>query len=177
MSWFLSSSAVPLATLVILSVLAVLASIPLTVWRARDQPLRVAARETGRDLGVAVSLLLIGTLTLAPIPEETPRLPVNLLPFRDQLLALRGEIQLSGALLELGANVILFMPLGIALAWRARWPLPAVGSSALGISVMVESLQAVSASGRQADVTDLLANMAGALLGAIVTRRIDQRGG
>ena len=150
-----------------------LVAAPLIVWRARDESLGAAARRTGKDVALIVSLVLIATLTFAPLVEEAPRLPVNLLPFRDQLLALRGEIQMSRALAELAANVLLFVPFGMALSWRSRRRrvLPVV-LVAIALSVGVEAVQAISETGRQADVTDLLANVSGALVGAVLVRRI-----
>lgn len=174
MSAIVSWALAPLALFVAISTGLLLASVPLAVWRARDQRFVDAVRRTGRDLALAVSLALIATLTVAPLAEDVAGdLPVNLLPFRDQLLALQGQIQMSRALTELGANVAMFVPFGMALAWRA----PArsarrVAGVALIISIVVETAQAVSATGRQADVTDLLANVAGAALGALILRRL-----
>jgi glycopeptide antibiotics resistance protein len=163
----------PLAFFVTIAIVIVLVAVPLTVWRARDEPLAVAARHTGKDVALLVALALIVTLTFAPLQEEVPRLPVNLLPFRDQLLAMRGQIEMSRALAELGANVLLFVPFGMSLSWRSRRRrvLPVV-LVALAVSVGVEAVQAISQTGRQADVTDLLANVSGAFLGAVLVRRI-----
>lgn len=165
--------AAPLATFLAIAIVIVLVAVPLTVWRGRDEPLVLAARRTGKDIALLISLALIVTLTFAPLVEEAPRLPVNLLPFRDQLLALRGEIQMSRALGELGANVLLFVPFGMSLSWRSRRRrvLPVV-LVAIAVSVGVEAVQAVSETGRQADVTDLVANAAGAFVGALLVRRI-----
>ncbi|MEO8245581.1 MAG: VanZ family protein [Chloroflexota bacterium] len=163
----------PLAFFLAIAILIVLVALPLTVWRAGDERFAIAARRTGKDVALLVSLALIVTLTFAPLLEEAPRLPVNLLPFRDQLLALRGEIQMSRALAELGANVLLFVPFGMSLSWRSRRRrvLPVV-LVALAVSVGVEAVQALSETGRQADVTDLLANVSGAFAGAALVRRI-----
>lgn len=174
MSSIVSWALAPLALFVTIAVGLLLVSVPLAVWRARDQRFTDAVRRTGRDLALLVSLALIATLTVAPLAEDVGGdLPVNVLPFRDQLLALQGQIQMSRALTELGANVLMFVPLGMSLAWRAparsAWWLAGV---ALFVSIVVESMQAVSATGRQADVTDLLANVAGAALGAVVFRRV-----
>lgn len=173
MGWLLSWAVAPLALFVTISLALLLAAVPVTVWRARDRSLTEAARRTGRDLALVIALVLIAMLTIAPIAGDAGDLPVNLLPFRDQLLALRGQIQMSRALTELAANVVMFVPLGVAVAWRAPgrtvwW----VAGVALIVSLVVESVQAISALGRQADVTDVLANVVGALVGAWIVRRV-----
>jgi glycopeptide antibiotics resistance protein len=176
MSWLLGWVGEPLAVFGALAIVIVLASVPVAVWRARERRFLVAAARTGRDVALLVALALIATLTFAPLEEEVPRLPVNLLPFRDQLLALQGQIEMGRALSELAANVVLFVPLGIALAWRWRRPsVRAVALWALAVSVAVEAGQAVLQTGRQADVTDLLANVSGAVLGLLLVRRLGRR--
>ena len=169
----LSWVAGPLAFFVTIAIVIVMVAVPLTVWRARDVSLSAAARRTGKDVALLIAMALIVTLTFAPLQEEVPRLPVNLLPFRDQLLAMRGQIEMSRALAELGANVLLFVPFGMSLSWRSRRRrvLP-VALVALAVSVGVEAVQAISQTGRQADVTDVLANVTGAFLGATLVRRI-----
>ena len=176
MSWLLGWVGEPLAVFGAISLVIVLVAVPVTVWRARERRFLVAALRTGRDVVLLVALALIAALTFAPLEEEVPRLPVNLLPFRDQLLALEGQIEMGRALSELAANVLLFVPLGIALAWRWRRPgALLVAGWALVVSVAVEAGQAISQTGRQADVTDLLANVGGALLGLLLVRRLGRR--
>ena len=173
MDWLLSWAVAPLALFVTISIALLLASVPLAVWRARDQRFADAVRRTGRDLALLVSLSLIATLTVAPLAEDVRELPINLLPFRDQLLALQGQIRMSQALTELAANVVMFAPLGIALAWRhPTRSLARVAAVALVVSLIVEAVQAIAATGRQADVTDVLANVTGAVLGALIVRRV-----
>lgn len=173
MDWLLQWALGPLAIFVTVTLVLLLVAAPVTVWRARDASLGQAARATGRDLALAVSLVLIGTLTFAPLVEGTPRLPVNLLPFRDQLLALDGQLELSHAIAELALNVVLFVPFGMAIEWRRPRLAPvSIGLLALVVSIVVEAVQAVTSTGRQADITDLLANVGGALAGAVLVRHI-----
>lgn len=178
MSWLLGWVGEPLAVFGAISIVMLLVAVPVTVWRARERRFLVATVRTGRDLVLLLAVALVATLTFAPLEEEVPRLPVNLLPFRDQLLALQGQIEMGRALSELAANVILFLPLGIALAWRWRRPRARhIALWALAVSVAVEAGQAVLQTGRQADVTDLLANVAGALLGLQLVRWVGRRRG
>ena len=62
------------------------------------------------------------------------------------------------------ANVLLFVPLGIALAWRGTRFLRSFGF-ALGVSVLAEALQYASNHGRIAQSTDVITNVAGAIVG------------
>ncbi len=176
MSWLFSWAAGPLSVFATIAITVLFVAVPLTVWRAREVSLPRALRRTGKDVALAISLALIAALTIAPIREARPSPPVNLLPFRDIWLATQGQIAMSQALVELGANVILFVPFGMSLAWRRpETRLGGIFLAAVVLSGCVEAFQAVSQLGRQADVTDLLANVAGAVTGALLVRRIAGR--
>ncbi|GAA1982609.1 hypothetical protein GCM10009777_15490 [Microbacterium pumilum] len=77
--------------------------------------------------------------------------------------------------IEFGANVLLFVPLGIllALALRSRrgWVMPI----ALAVTVLIESGQALFLAERTASIRDVIANSLGAGIGLalvlLVTRR------
>src|SRR5579859_3055039 len=62
------------------------------------------------------------------------------------------------------ANVALFVPLGVALAWRGVRLVRAAGL-ATAISLTCEVLQYVSNRGRVAQTSDVLTNLAGAVIG------------
>jgi VanZ family protein len=62
------------------------------------------------------------------------------------------------------ANIALFIPLGVALAWRGTRFLRTFGL-AFVLSVAAEALQYVSNHGRIAQSTDVITNVAGALIG------------
>lgn len=62
------------------------------------------------------------------------------------------------------ANVALFVPLGLALAWRGTRFLRSFGF-ALAVSVLAEALQYASNHGRIAQTTDVITNVAGAVVG------------
>jgi glycopeptide antibiotics resistance protein len=82
--------------------------------------------------------------------------------------ALDGEGGLRFAVAELIGNVLLFVPLGMALRWRLpRFGIARVTGAAMLISVTVEVLQAVLATGRWATTTDVITNTVGGLVGAI----------
>ena len=73
-------------------------------------------------------------------------------------------------------NVVLFVPAGLAWTWMTRRP-AAVAAALVGVSVLVESVQAIAGLGAP-DVADLLANSIGALLGvwvAVLLARVRPR--
>lgn len=87
----------------------------------------------------------------------------------------------ASAPIEVVENVLLFVPVGLFLGMLApRWPWWRAGLVAAGTSIALESAQYVLATGAS-DVTDVLGNTAGALLGlgllALARRRLGERTG
>lgn len=144
----------------------------LLAWRSRALAWRHALSLTAADAMLLVALGGIGLLTLGPPLSPQPD-RVNLLPFRDQIWALQGLVDPSLAMAMLVGNVLLFVPLGVALAVRApdrgMWTLVAV---ATGVSLAVEVAQALMNLGRLGDVTDVLTNALGALFGVLLGRML-----
>lgn len=70
---------------------------------------------------------------------------------------------------EFGANVAMFVPLGvIAVLWfgvRGWWTAPLLGA---GLSLAIETLQALLLDTRVPDVRDLVANTGGAVIGMLL---------
>lgn len=75
-------------------------------------------------------------------------------------------------LVEFGANVLMFLPLGV-LGVAARPPFGAAGviGCCAALSAAVELGQLLFIPGRTGDYRDLLANTLGAVLGALIARR------
>jgi glycopeptide antibiotics resistance protein len=116
----------------------------------------------GALLAGAVAVTLV--VTLGPVETSGPsEASLNLVPFRDIRQVLRsGNAQL--AVLNLGGNTALFAPVGALLALLLRrWPLALL--LGVGLSVVEEGLQ--YATGRAADVDDVLLNGAGVLVGVL----------
>lgn len=87
-------------------------------------------------------------------------------PFSSLLAALRRTVPYGDRLLEVGANVVLFVPLGWAVASllpRGRRWLVVVG--AVIVSSMVEFAQGALLPGRSASLRDVAANSLGAAIG------------
>ena len=102
-------------------------------------------------VGAMFGLIVAATLTPAP-PLATP-LPMFCLVCGD----------LGGV--DVTLNVLLFLPMGAALAWAGMsWPRAALICTVLSLGV--ESLQFNVVPGRDASLSDLLTNSFGGLLGA-----------
>ena len=131
------------------------------------QPLP-APRPLTRRIAAAAGipfLLALGLLTLMPVRVEqaAPTLLASVLSFiRDDL----SWTWLGFAQLEVIANVLVFVPVGI-LAFlvtpRRVWGLAFAAGPAL--SVLIEAWQAVALPERAATFADVLANSAGSTLG------------
>jgi glycopeptide antibiotics resistance protein len=144
--------------------LATLFTVWLSWFRARKGvPYRRAL--VASSLDVMLLALFVVTLILTLGPARTPAgRRLDLIPFRE--LQPRGFDRISAAV-EMVGNVLLFAPLAFLVAIR----FPALRSLhkivALGIvsSVMLEGLQYVLNTGREASVTDVVLNAFGCALG------------
>jgi glycopeptide antibiotics resistance protein len=150
---------------------------------------------------VAIIALLYGyalvAVTLLPVPADAMRACVaggrdsrltSLITFDEvwNMAAESGLAFLTGpSFVQLLSNVILFVPLGLLVGWRTRWPLLAAAGVGLMVSLLLELTQATGSWGlydcpyRYADLQDLVTNTTGAVLGWLVGRhvlsRLDER--
>ncbi len=122
-----------------------------------------ALTRTRRVAAVATtlaSLAVIGLVTLTPAQ------------FSYRAHTIRFGFDLSpGHLREDALNALLFVPLGFGLA-MARASALRVLTVAIAISAIVEVLQWTAVAGRFAEVQDIVANAAGAMLAWYVTHQI-----
>jgi glycopeptide antibiotics resistance protein len=167
--WIVSTSALALGAVIAISIAGAL----LFAWRRRHSTWQAALSRTGSEtlLVVSVALILIATL-LTPQVAGAGERTILLEPFWDLREALAGRQVLVRAVAEMIGNVLLFLPLGVAIVMR--WPtigLAGVVGSAVVVSLVVEIGQAILAGGRMTDVTDVLMNGIGALVGALIARR------
>lgn len=143
---------------------------------------RLLARRLGPVTAVAIAgfcwtVVCIGILTLIPaewgigtVPLDEAQVECSLDyggPAPDGFWILPGSQRLL--------NIAVFVPAGalwvLAVArWRSGWVLAPVGIAALGIySVAIENLQlAASRIGRACDVTDMVDNLLGAVIGGVL---------
>jgi glycopeptide antibiotics resistance protein len=122
-----------------------------------------------RVLTIVTVLYIVGLAIVAfwPVPVDRE--------FSDALDVLISQLQsdglsfLSYGTIEIAANVLLFIPLGVLLALLfrpgARWLAFAV---CVAVSAFIEFAQAVLLPARFATASDLLANVAGAAIGVLI---------
>lgn len=123
------------------------------------------SRHTKRVLAVAAGVLFVAvTLVLAFTPRgETPLLLDAVI---DTLHDALGQRWLTFERLEVAANVLLFIPVGVisAAAIPRRWWLLALLPGPL-LSFLIEHVQGHYLYGRVGSISDFIANSAGAILG------------
>ncbi|MFN8623503.1 MAG: VanZ family protein [Chloroflexota bacterium] len=149
----------------------------LLVIRRGDRGLttRRTIREAGADVLLALSLFAILALTILPGTQPSgPASGRSLVPFEDLARSLQPGMPAYAtdlAVANLVANLLLFLPFGFALGLRfptARWWRPLLVVVALSVSI--ELVQLLAGMGRSADVTDVLTNTLGGLLGWVAAR-------
>ena len=152
-----------------------LGAVPLYLSRARRTTRSHAAAWTAQDAFVIAAIVTIAAFTGRPgFPLDGEASPVNLRPFSDLFRAFDlSRFYVGIAVGNLVGNVLLFVPLGLALALRFRG-LGILGSVAIvaTLSVAVEGWQAVAGTGRNADITDVLMNTLGGAVGHLAMRAI-----
>lgn len=160
---------------------------------ARPHSRRSGLRRLAARLAVVAYVVVLARLTLLPLGpvgrrvcEYRPR-PWKLDLFsaiRDvtDAFAAQGVGALSdGAVTDVLVNVLLFAPIGFAVTRLWRRSIWIAGATGLGLSVLVEVLQGSAVFGlfecawRQADISDVVSNTFGALLGAIIGATLRHR--
>jgi VanZ family protein len=125
------------------------------------------ADKTKTDTGVRLGLALLAYMSGVT-------LIITLLPFQLEWPA-RVNINLTGDMLDIVANVVLFVPLGFLYRLarpRGRWSaFPAVLCVGAAASLAIETVQLFEHA-REATVTDIAANTCGMALGAAAFARI-----
>ncbi|MEE8807455.1 MAG: VanZ family protein [Lactimicrobium sp.] len=102
--------------------------------------------------------------TLVPIIPTFDAPSINLIPFRDYFFAY-GDYHRQIIL-----NILLFMPMGFFMAWHRRRSIFSTTLTCACISFAIEVLQPWITIGRVCDITDLITNTIGALLGCLIYR-------
>ena len=120
-------------------------------------------------VGIGLYLLVPAVLTLTPARPDAGardfRRAVDALA--DRLTA--GRVEVSVVELEVLANVLLLVPLGLLLAFAApRLPLSVLLAVAALLSLGIEVLQYLLLPQRVATLVDVLANTGGAAIGLVV---------
>ncbi|TYP90499.1 VanZ family protein [Blastococcus xanthinilyticus] len=166
------------------AVLALLALAVLAVPVLAVQYRRLGAVDRGRTAGIyllVVYAVVVVALTLLPLPTPGDVVcagrNVDPLAFVGAVradLADGHSVLSSPALFQLLYNVAMFVPGGVLLRRSFRWPLHRVLLAALASSALIEAVQGTGVFGlydcayRVLDVDDVLTNVSGALVGALL---------
>jgi glycopeptide antibiotics resistance protein len=118
-----------------------------------------------------IYLLVLLNLTLVQFPQ--PGASMNLTP----LATIAHDVRAGGwgLRMNVGGNLVAFLPLGIFLVWlqRGRATALGVGLASLGLSLTIEWLQYHSGQ-RVADIDDVLLNTLSGLLGFALAAGLDR---
>ena len=113
-------------------------------------------------LALVLYFTLMPILSAIPGIPERPYIPMNLEPFRDYKLGFRYAKQ------ELLYNVIMMVPFGVLLPQNAKTRFFGTVFSTFLLSLSIELLQPLLHLSRTSDVTDLITNTVGGLLGYLL---------
>lgn len=161
-----------------LLVVVVFLAAPVVVLRARqrvrrsDEPWSSATATVALNTAAVLVLVAVLGITLDPIGVGLPA-SANWVPFATISDQVTSQVDASVAFRNLGGNVLLFVPVGFLWAWVAVRSGHSSGmalTAAAALSVGVELVQLLVPLGRAVDVDDVLLNVLGALLGALVFR-------
>lgn len=127
-------------------------------------------------VGVVAFALVISKLALRPDPGASRYVHDNTHPGQTLRLYL-DQPSVRAAVLEIGGNIALLMPLGVllpVLSTRFRGPLRILLAVGL-VSLCIETAQGTMIAGRAFDADDVILNTAGAVLAyLLVGRRISR---
>jgi VanZ family protein len=134
-------------------------------------PARRAWRHSLAEVGMIAGTVPWTILLLAPVRLAPDAQRFYLTPFSDIWFQLTGPP--GEAVVQLGGNLLVLFTFGAGAAVRFRvlagpWRLLAAGAAG---SLLLESIQLATASGRVFSVDDILLNALGAVLGGLLTRR------
>jgi glycopeptide antibiotics resistance protein len=123
------------------------------------------------NIGLACTLLGVVLITLSTRKASAVSY-TGLVPFHPLWTALTGEIDTTKVLATYGANILLFVPLGVLLP--LRWPRldsATLTTVAAGmIAAVVETLQHLQNAGRVTQLDDVIFNALGGLAGWAIMR-------
>lgn len=170
--------AVPVAVGLVVAALVGLALVPFAVLHPQPGP--SAGRRAARWAVACGYVAAVAAATLVPLPEPGTQqcldggARVQLLPFH--FVSRLGDTHpVTGVLAQVALNVALFVPLGVLLRrwWGVSWPRAAAVGALVSLGIETTQLTGVwfvyDCAHRVFDVDDVLANVAGASLGAALT--------
>jgi hypothetical protein len=156
---------------IVAALLAVLA-VALAARSARRQP--AGARPTAVAwVAVAFAALALAAFTLVPGHGQRS---LNVVPLHSILIELRNPHVVVG-IANIAGNVLVMVPLGMALRLATGWSVRALMAIGLAASVAIEALQWTVVAGRATDIDDVLLNTAGMAVGALLGLAVARRRG
>jgi len=164
----------PTAQLAPLAFLALAIAFPVSlVWRARRGRMLLAVRLATADALLVASVLVILRVTLPSTQPGDGLGSWTWMPFEDLIRAWPLDWARAIILDQMAANVLLFVPFGLALTLRG-WhvPLWRVAMVSAALSVGIELTQGLAGNGRAADITDVLMNTLGGICGWVLGRAL-----
>jgi hypothetical protein len=150
---------------------ALLAAIPLVAWRLRSGVTpRRAVTLTALEVALGGAIIGIVALTLGSFAGVGAG-QIDLIPFHALIDSFAlGEFYVGIAFVDLAANLLLYLPLGLlaGLRWprSPAWRLVLVAAS---LSLVIEVTQ-VLVLNRAGDISDVLMNASGAFVGVLIAR-------
>lgn len=164
----------PTAQLAPLAILALVIAFPVSLaWHAQRGRMSRALRLATADALLVASVLVILRATLPSAEPSSGLGSWTWMPFEDLIRAWPLDWARRIILDQMAANVLLFVPFGIALTLRSRRvPLWRVVVVAAALSVATELTQGLAGNGRSADITDVLMNTLGGAGGWAVGRGV-----
>jgi glycopeptide antibiotics resistance protein len=140
------------------------------LWRARRSGWRIAAARSTPEAILVIGLAAIYLLTVMPLVRYLPGsgpplIPANFVPLAPLLADLFGP-DADWMRVNFIANLVLYLPLGVGLAWRFGLRLQWVVVLGLLVTVIAETTQAFTPE-RQSDINDVLLNTLGTALGGV----------
>ncbi|MFB8006831.1 VanZ family protein [Nocardia sp. NPDC056000] len=140
--------------------------IRVVMWLRREQPHALALRNTLAEAGILIGTAPWIWMILTPTGG---RREVALVPIRDLVETLTGDPE--QAVVQVGANLIVFLPLGLLLPLRLPRFAGVLRMFLVGaaLSALLEIAQYAFDLGRVSSVDDVLMNATGAAIGAALT--------
>jgi len=165
----------PVVVVVVMAALLIPAYVLLT-GRSR----RIPRRQGLVGLGVLVYGIAILTYVLVPVPRD-PAGFCQRHHIEPNLVPLAFHSGFGPAIVQLGLNILLFVPLGAFLHDRGRHGVVTATLAGFALSVLIELTQltgvwfAYPCAYRHFDVDDILFNTLGAAVGALVATAVGRR--
>ncbi len=138
-------------------------------WRAQGKEIVFIRTTMYVYLAFVLYFTLMPITTSLPFILNHPYVPMNMVPFIDVLEG-RGDF-----FRQIALNVLMTIPFGILLPMNTKKNFPTVVIYAFLMSLSIELLQPLINGARSSDVTDIITNVLGAVIGYVIYLPIKPR--